>query len=319
MYTLTMQHKSRALSCIIVIAAALAGCAPNSATENGTQAADGDYEAAVEEWYARRIAGLTAPDGWLALTGLFWLESGENSFGAADTNDLVFPDSTLPAYLGSFYLSGDSVTARLDPASGVAHTGARTRTFGVLSDAYEEPTRFERGSLHWYVINREGRLGVRLRDTTAAARVQFTGTERYPLRPEWRITGRFVAHEAPREMVVPTELNTTAVLTTPGAVEFELGGDTHRLDVAGESGAERLWIIFADPTNTTSTYPAGRYLYIDAPDEAGNVVIDFNMSYSPPCAFSVYATCPFPPPQNRLTVAVEAGEKRYTGLINGRT
>ena len=300
-----MQNRITLVALVALLLTVSVGCRP-----------DTTHEEEVEAWYARRVEGLTAPDGWLSLTGLFWLEEGANTFGGADTNALVFPGANLPDYLGTFILQGDSVTARLAPGSGVTHSGGSAEPFGVLTDAYEEPTMFERGSLRWYVIDREGRLGIRLMDEQAEARRAFKGTERYPLSEAWRVQGRFIPYDPPHAMEVPTEINATATLTSPGAVEFEVEGQTHRLDVVGEPGDDRLWIIFADPTNKSTTYPAGRYLYIDAADEAGNVVIDFNQSYSPPCAFSAYATCPFPPPQNRLTVPVEAGEKRYEGPVN---
>ncbi|HEX7071155.1 MAG TPA: DUF1684 domain-containing protein [Rhodothermales bacterium] len=266
----------------------------------------------VEAWHARRVANLTAPDAWLSLTGLFWLKQGENRFGFGSANDVTFPDSAGPAYLGSYILDADSVRAVLAPSSGVLVDGsAHGDTFGVVTDLYEAPTMFEYGSISWYVIDREGKLGIRLMDSLNVARRTFAGIERYPVNREWRIKGRFIPYDPPRSMVVPTVLDEPATLESPGAVEFEIGGEKHRLDVVGEPDAKRLWIIFADPTNRSDTYPAGRYLYIDAPTASGAVEIDFNMSYSPPCAFSDYATCPFPPPQNRMRVPVEAGEKRW--------
>ena len=266
----------------------------------------------VEAWHADRIDRLTAPDGWLTVVGLFWLQEGVNTIGSDDGSDIRFPEDRAPGHLGTFLVAGDSVRASLAPASGVQHTGVEADTIGVFTDAHEEPTVFELGSLSWYVIDREGRLGVRLQDTSSVARKTFSGIERYPVGPEWRVRGRFVPYTQPRPMEVPTVLETPATLTTPGAVEFELNGETHRLDVVGEADAARLWIIFADPTNRSETYPAGRYVYIDAPSPGDDEVeIDFNVAYNPPCAFSDYATCPFPPPQNRLSVPIEAGEKHY--------
>lgn len=284
---------------LIFLMAVLAGCSPRKA-----------HLEEVEAWHERRVASLAAPDGWLSLTGLYWLTPGENRFGSDPTNDLVFPDSTVPGYLGSFYLIDDSVSVRLAPESGV-ETDIKADSFPVVTDFYESPTMFTYGSHSWYVIDREGQIGVRLRDAEAQARQAFSGIERYPVDLAWRVSGRFVWFDHPRKMEVPTVLNTPATLMTPGAVEFEVHGETQRLEVVGEPDSRRFWIIFADPTNRTTTYPAGRYVYIDAPKEDGSVVIDFNMSYSPPCAFSEYATCPFPPPQNRLKVPIEAGEKRY--------
>ena len=98
---------------------------------------------------------------------------------------------------------------------------------------------------------------------------------------------------------------------SPGAVAFQVNGQTYKLDALTEQGEPRLFIIFADQTSGKETYGAGRYLYADPPDAAGHMIIDFNKSYSPPCAFTRFATCPLPPEQNRLPFRVEAGEK-YT-------
>ncbi|HYN00995.1 MAG TPA: DUF1684 domain-containing protein, partial [Vicinamibacteria bacterium] len=73
---------------------------------------------------------------------------------------------------------------------------------------------------------------------------------------------------------------------------------------------EQLFFILRDQTSGKETYGAGRFLYADLP-KAGKVVLDFNKAYNPPCAFTPYATCPLPPPQNWMPVRVEAGEMAY--------
>lgn len=286
---------------ILLLVSIFAACAPERA-----------HEEEVERWFTRRVESLTAPDGWLSVTGLYWLRPGQNTFGSSDSNDIVFPVDSLPVYMGTFYVEQDSVEVVLAPEVERHSSYPAGTRMGVLTDRGGEPTTFTYDALSWYVIDRGGALGIRLIDTASVARRTFEGIERYPLDPRWRVAGKFRRYDPPKSMPVPTVLNTTETLTTPGAVEFTLNGETYRLDVAGEPDARRLWIIFGDPTNQTETYPAGRYVYIDAPAERGSdVVIDFNMAYNPPCAFTDYATCPFPPPQNRLKIPVEAGEKRF--------
>ena len=97
--------------------------------------------------------------------------------------------------------------------------------------------------------------------------------------------------------------------SSPGAVKFEVDGHEYRLDAVTEKGETKLFMILADKTSGKETYPAGRYLYVDPPDASGRVIIDFNKAFSPPCAFTKFATCPLPPRQNRLPIAIEAGEK----------
>ena len=89
---------------------------------------------------------------------------------------------------------------------------------------------------------------------------------------------------------------------------FERDGQTWRI-AALEADAGRVWLVFGDATNGTDTYGGGRFLYTESVAEDGTVVVDFNLAYNPPCVFSPYATCPLPPPQNRLALRIEAGEK----------
>ena len=270
----------------------------------------------VDAWHAGRVERLQAEDGWFSLAGLFWLHAGENSFGSADSNDLVFPDSNLPPYLGSIIVAADSVAGRFASGSGVAVDGlpAPDRPVRITSDVDgKKPTMMTRGDYSWYVIDRDGVLGIRLKDRSRPRRTGFQGIERYPVRSGWRFQGRFLPHDPPRTVIVPTVLNTPSRMTAAGMVEFEVDGKPYTLEAMGDPGDHQFWIIFADSTNRDETYPAGRYVYVRAPDEEGNVVIDFNKSYNPPCAFSEFATCPYPPPQNRLALRIEAGEKRYEG------
>ena len=90
-------------------------------------------------------------------------------------------------------------------------------------------------------------------------------------------------------------------------MEFEIGGETFALE-AYTSG-DLLFYVFGDQTNRDATYGAGRFLYSGTPGEDGLTILDFNKSYSPPCAFNDFSTCPVASPRNRLPIRVEAGEK----------
>jgi len=157
------------------------------------------------------------------------------------------------------------------------------------------------------VIDRGGRLGIRLKDMDSTARHTFKGTSWYPIDPAYRVTARFEARATPLVIPVPTVLGTVEPMPSPGTAVFELGGKTLRLDPVLEPGETQLFFIIRDATTGHATYGGGRFLYADPPKD-GHVVLDFNKAYSPPCAFTAYATCPLPPPGNRLAVAIEAGE-----------
>ena len=270
------------------------------------------YQREIDAWHAQRVSRLLAPDGWLSLVGLFWLEEGEHRFGADPANDLVFP-APAPAFVGSFVRQGRTVRVRVRPGAAVEKEGEPVTELELASDKHRRPTVLTLGSLSFLVIERGARIGVRLRDLDSTARRSFAGIERYPVRQKWRVVGRFEPYRPTRSLAVPTVIGTAESSPSPGAIAFELGGKAQRVDAVLEEGESELFIIFADPTNGRATYGAGRFLYADQPDAEGRVVLDFNKAYNPPCAFTPFATCPLPPPQNRLSVPVEAGEKKAGG------
>ena len=129
---------------------------------------------------------------------------------------------------------------------------------------------------------------------------------------KWRFDARFDAYDPPQDRSrFRTSSGSTEQEKSPGAVVFQFGGKEYRIDAVKEAGSEDLFLIFGDQTNGFETYGGGRFLYAAPPDKDGQVVVDFNKAYNPPCVFTPYATCPLPPAQNRLPLRVEAGEKRY--------
>jgi uncharacterized protein (DUF1684 family) len=269
------------------------------------------YQREIDAWHAQRVARLTASDGWLALAGLFWLEEGENRVGSAPDNDLVFP-AKAPAHLGVLVRHGRSVELR--PAPGAGITDAAGKVLGatpLASDKSGTPTKLRVGSLVFFVIERSERVGVRLRDEDSPARQSFRGIERYPVTPAWRIAAQLEPYVPKRELPVTTVIGTIEPSPSPGALVFTVGGVTYRLDAVDEEGTDDLFVIFGDKTNGRETYGAGRFVYAPRPGPDGKTVLDFNKAYNPPCAFTPFATCPLPPPQNRLALRVEAGEKTW--------
>jgi hypothetical protein len=268
-----------------------------------------DYEAEIRAWQQKRFANLTSEDGWLTLVGLHWLKEGDNTFGSAADNALVFPAGT-PERIGTFTQKGGKVTLKLQPKVSLT-LGGQPFTGGELrSDADGQPDVLSLGTLRFHVIRRRERFGIRVKDTASEARKKFQGIPTYPVSAAWRIEGRFEPAPTPRKTPVPNVLGTVEEMDSPGTIVFTVNGQEYRLEPVQEPGSDQFFIIFADQTNRTETYGAGRFLYA-APPKDGKVVLDFNRAYNPPCAFSSYATCPLPPPQNRLKLRVEAGEKRY--------
>lgn len=293
---------------IIVLSGALmflAACGQKAET-----GAAGAHAREVEEWRAQRLASLKSEDGWLTLVGLYWLKEGENRFGADEANDLVLPAGKAPGRAGSLFVSGRDVRVEAGEGSGLTHEGAAVTSLQLKSDAGgKAPTVLKLGSLSLQVIERGGKLGLRVKDRESEALRNFRGLEHFPADARWRFEARFERFDPPRSLPIANVLGWEEDTPSPGAIVFEAGGRTYRLDAITEPGEPRLFIIFADATSGRETYGAGRYLYADPPDSSGKVVVDFNKAYSPPCAFTSFATCPLPPEQNRLPLRVEAGEK----------
>lgn len=267
------------------------------------------YMREIERWRAGRLAELTNESGWLSLVGLFWLKDGPNTLGSDVKNDLVV--AKVPPHAGTFVLQSGVVTFETATRNVFAVDGAPVSSVQLKSDADDKPTIVRAGSLSFQIIKRGDRLGVRVKDKENPDRLQFRGLEYFPATMKWRFEARFERYDPPKTVPILNVLNMESDEPSPGAIVFELNGKTYRLDAINETGEPRLFMIFADDTRGKETYGAGRYLYVDPPDQNNHVVIDFNKAYSPPCAHTKFATCPLPPTQNILPVRIEAGEK-YT-------
>ncbi|MBC7982400.1 MAG: DUF1684 domain-containing protein [Candidatus Obscuribacterales bacterium] len=295
---------SKQLAVLVLIASSLLGQASAIDIAQETRA--------VEQWRTERVTNLTSATGWLTLVGLYWLQEGENTFGRSKSNTLQLDHATLPATLGTFVRQGNRVSFTARPTSAVTHEGKPIRTIDMTSDANAAPTTLTAGTVQFFLIDRAGRLGIRVRDTAHAARTEFTGIDYFPISSAWVIDAKFEAHKPTRRIAIVNVLGMTEQMISPGALVFQKDGRQYRLDTVLEvPDDDELFIMFADATTARETYGAGRYLYVPLPSN-GRITVDFNKAYNPPCAFNDFATCPLPPQQNRLPLRVEAGEKKYS-------
>ena len=258
-----------------------------------TLTAASNYSTGIAEWRQKREASLKAEGGWLTLTGLFWLHEGANPFGKDSANEIALEDG--PAHAGAFTLHNGRVSVTL--------AGSTREVKPDSADVVKV------GRLNLFVIKRSDKFGIRVKDPESKARREFHGLDYYPANEAWRVTARWVAE--PRQIPILNILGQTENSECPGYAVFQLQGREFRLyPILEEPGAKELFYIFRDETAGKETYGAGRFLYSAMPQN-GKVVLDFNKAYNPPCTFTPYATCPLPPPENRLAVRIEAGEKKY--------
>lgn len=270
-----------------------------------------DYKKEIESWRNAREMRLKAEDGWLSLAGLYWLKEGSNSAGTALTNTVRLPEGTALAHAGRFELRGKAV--QFFPENSQAALADGRPISGSADLKSDEngttPTALTIGRLKLIVISRSSGLGVRIKDPEAPSRKNFKGLSWYPIQENYKVMADFISFDPPKNIPVPNILGGTDASKNPGKARFKMAGKEVEL-LAIEEGTE-LFFIFKDGTNQKGTYPAGRFLYTSLPKE-GKVILDFNKAFTPPCAFTRYATCPLPPRDNFLEIAIPAGEK-YSG------
>ena len=291
-----------------VIRATFAACISTLVSTTALQANDGAYLEEIGKWREARNERLASPDGWMTLVGLEWLEAGLNTVGAAESSDARIPGG--PAHWGQIELEGDTVRFRAAEGADVTVDGHSVEEAELVVDNQGDPTVVRSGNLSFYVIYRES-YALRIKDSNAPARLEFHGVPVYDVQPEWRLNGRFVPAEPGTTVEIANVLGQTSPSTVFGTFEFERDGEAFSLLALGTEESESLWFLFADRTRGRETYGAGRFLYSDGMPENGRLVVDFNKAYNPPCAFNDYSTCPLPPAENRLPIAVRAGEKKY--------
>jgi uncharacterized protein (DUF1684 family) len=292
---------------------ALAACsdADHSAAGKTAPAADPNFLADNAIWRNERKQDLLKPDSWTSLVGLHWLELKAHYIGSSAGSGIRL--AVGPPKLGMVEQRDGRIT--FTPESGVALTLNGEPLKGKVelkSDHDQTPSLigFDEGKGLLSVIQRGQRFGLRIKYADAPTRLQFAGLDYWPADPEWRIVGKFVPHPAGKTLTIVDIIGTSTDAPNPGAVEFVREGKTYRIEAMGEPGNE-LFLVFADRTSGHGSYPAGRFIDTAGPDAQGKVVLDFNRAYSPPCAFTTFATCPLPPPENRLDLAITAGEKTY--------
>jgi hypothetical protein len=310
---------------ILITGLVLSQFRPAAAQDGAATASAGDptdWRQDQLAWRAQRERELAAPDGWLTLVGLEWLKPGINSFGAAADNQIQV-HAKAPDHLGLLTVigtpPGGKIVQLLAPREGFPPEfevdGSPARE-GPLAVEGGKPSTLSWRGLTMVVLDRGDRYVLRIKDASSPTRTGFRGLHWFEPDPRYRVTARWIPFSPPRIERIPTVLGTTLNLPAPGLAEFKLDGRTLRLEPVIEGGEQdKLFFILRDATSQSTTYEGGRFLHTGLPDhgldQPGQLTLDFNQLYNPPCAYTPYATCPLPPEQNRLPVSLEAGEQRY--------
>lgn len=279
-----------------------------AASAAAPSAVSSEYLARLQVWRQSKDRDLRSRDSWLALAGLTWLSEGRHLAGSDSAASIRLPP-LAPARLGEFDVVGGDVYFR--PASPLRIDGLPPDNTPLRPDTAVDPTYLRLGDLTLAVIDRGGRLGVRVWDNARLAPAAFPSRSWFDPDPRFVVEATFEPAPAHATVPVPDVTGVVSETTLLGSARFALGGRSACLH-AIPTDEGRLWFLFGDPTNETTTYPAGRFL-VAGPVQDGRIMLDFNRAYNPPCAFTRYATCPLPPRGNRLSVPIEAGETYHHG------
>lgn len=277
------------------------------------------YEAEITEWRTGRLERLLKPTGYLTQIGLYWLEDGSYSMGSSPGNHIVLP-GTAAAHVGNLVVADGVVSMTVAPNVDVLDGEKPVGDIVMPADTSGDTMVLSHGSIAWSIIERAGELAVRVRDFEHPFAKTFGPLPYYAIDPEYRVSARLHRYDEPRTVAVDTVIEGFQQFpTAPGIARFAINGQEYELEPT--NSGDELFFVFGDDTNRDETYGAGRFVYADMPKEDGEFILDFNKSYSPPCAFNDFSTCPVASPRNRLPVRIEAGERfephlHYAGPVS---
>jgi hypothetical protein len=273
------------------------------------------YATETADWRVKRLDAIAGPDGWSTLAGLFWLDSATYTIGSdTTTSTIALPADHTPPTFGSLVRtdSGFRFTAARGVTAFVDSTAAGTVT--LHDDKSAHPVVLRAGSVTYRVIDRGGRKALRVKDSLYVLRREFKTLDYFPLDTALRVQARLVPHATPRTVRILNVTGQTDEYASPGVLEFSVAGQPYRLTATYEGkDTTQYFLLFRDATSRDATYPAGRFMYAVPVGADGTTILDFNRAYNPPCAFTAFATCPLPPSENVLPLALKAGELRYAG------
>jgi uncharacterized protein (DUF1684 family) len=268
-----------------------------------------NYQEDLQNWKLERDQRLRAENGWVNLAGLFWLEEGNNTFGSSADNDVVFPASA-PQHLGTISLQ-DSVLKFIptgDEDVYVDSVVAQSEML-VFDPSATVQAVMEHGRYRWFIIERSGNYGIRLRDLDHPNMKEPLGIEYFDWSADWYVKGTYHPFDEVRTVTIDNVVGFSSDVEFEGEIVFKVDGVEYALWPS--FGEDYSFIMFGDATSGDESYGVGRYLVASVPDENNEVILDFNRAYNPPCAFTDFATCGLPPEANILEAAVRAGEKAW--------
>lgn len=287
---------------LLLMALALFGCKDrhNEFPEN--------YLEDLEQWKTNRDIKLRSENGFVNLVGLYWLEEGENTIGSDSANSIVFPAPAQPK-IGSVILQNKEAIFQCAVDIEVVTDSFCLNGGVIYSEKDSIQSVLTHGQFEWFIIERAGNYGIRLRDLQHPRIAEPLNMAYFHTSKDWIIEAKYEKFDSPKIIQIDNVVGFNFDENIEGRLTFEIAGKPYSLLPSVDQ--DGMFIMFADGTSGETTYGSGRYLTADLPNEEGIVILDFNKAYNPPCAFTEYATCPLPPKENILDLKIEAGEKIF--------
>lgn len=274
------------------------------------------YHDQILEWRMANETKLKSPTGWLALTGHYWLDDSVSSIGKGPDSVVQIPaevsepvDAKLETGAGQVVLTQASDSQILVDGQHRERTSLSINRTELDADSTNTMTIGAHLHLHLQLVQRSGRLAVRVRDANSASIRQFRGKNWFAVDEKFRVKARFVPYDEEHAIRIVNIRGEETEMRVVGYATFEVDDKVYRLDALTE-GPGDLFFVFKDKTCGKESYAPGRFLNVERPSKA-DFILDFNKAYNPPCAFSPHTLCPLPPSQNHLDIEIRAGEKKY--------
>jgi uncharacterized protein len=270
--------------------------------------AQSSHKSEIQKWRKAHETEIKGENSWFSLAGLFWLKNGVNTIGHGKNFDIQLTENFKNGKFGELLFQNGTATLKVENGVEALTEGILISEMVLISDVNQKQTVVKTGSQSFYLIKREDKFGVRLKDKNTKARLNFKGLKWFPIDPKLKVIADFEPFSEPKEILIPNMLGGTFRMKSEGILKFKLNGKSFSLQPVEENG--KFFIVFRDLTSKTQTYGVGRFLYAEKSKD-NKIILDFNKAENPPCAYTTFATCPIPPQQNRLKIAIKGGERRY--------
>jgi uncharacterized protein (DUF1684 family) len=271
-----------------------------------------NYEQNILQYRKEAEEHFRSASGPLTLIARFSPQEGTSTLGGDPASSLVVPEKSAPARVGVVAVKGGKATLQFDPSVTAVMNG-KSVSFIETDNQSDKGAGVTIGDLRvrLYFI-RGDQLQISVIDPNWILRREVQARAYFDVDRKYQVTANWIPYAAAKTVHFPDNDGSSRERTIPGYVTFTLDGKDLRLTPMLRPENPKPFFVFGDTTNNHETYGAGRFLEVDPPQN-GKIILDFNKSYNPLCAYNHEFLCPVAPKENRLATPIRAGERKYPG------